>query len=694
MKRQLIVYLLLLFWFNGISQRAFQVPSELKKSSTPDSTRHRLLVSTLKYAAERTDSVLLDSILPIAQRFAEQKNNFVLLSEIAYYKGIYHDYSGRYVQAVNEFYAGIATIDTLRYPKEHGLLLLGSGNAWYFKGDLSKAMVDYTRSLRARERAGDSLGIASAYLGMANCMADLRQYDKALDYDKLALGIYERFGNKKMQSWTLNNLGSVYVMSGRGKDAIPWFKESINIKTELNDQYGLSTTFNNLAEIYSTDGQYDSALYYQFRALQTRRSMGDLHELSNSYLHISSTYHALQQYNNALLYLDSAQQAAERIGGHALLFKIYSNKSETFAALGNYSMAYQFQKLSAASKDSVMTQDIARQVSELEKKYETEKKEQQIQLQKTQLSKAHTFRNFMVAVAILVAILALVLFTGYKRKQRTANVLEQQNNTIQEQKKLVEEKNKDITDSIMYAKRIQQALLPTPEIISRYFKESFLVFKPKDIVSGDFFIVEKWGNNTVFAVIDCTGHGVPGAFMTFLAHDLFQEGVNELGITEPAALLNRMRTNITSLFSRRNSDTDVRDGMDAAVCMFNEKTRVLHFSGAMRPLWIIRNSEIIEFAPTKTSVSVTKEEDRIPFVAHEVELQQGDCVYLFTDGYADQFGGEKGKKMKLSGLKAILLEVSATSMQEQQLALETHLAKWKGNYEQVDDVCVFGFRAH
>ncbi|TND08460.1 MAG: methyl-accepting chemotaxis protein [Bacteroidetes bacterium] len=261
---------------------------------------------------------------------------------------------------------------------------------------------------------------------------------------------------------------------------------------------------------------------------------------------------------------------------------------------------------------------------------------------------------------------------------------------IHRQKEMVEEKNKEILDSIAYAQRLQKAILPPFDSIQQVFSDSFVLFKPKDIVSGDFYWMSRIGDEILLAVVDCTGHGVPGAMVSVVGANSLTRAVKEFSLLQPSAIMDKMSEIVEETFE--STDHEVRDGMDMSLCRINIKTLVMQYTGANNPVWIIRSgaSVVEELRPDKQPIG--KYEFRKPFTHQEVQLHKGDCVYLFSDGYADQFGGPRGKKYKYKTLQAALIANSQESMPLQLMTLNRQFEEWKGELEQVDDVCVMGIK--
>lgn len=273
-------------------------------------------------------------------------------------------------------------------------------------------------------------------------------------------------------------------------------------------------------------------------------------------------------------------------------------------------------------------------------------------------------------------------------RERTSEVVKQ-SKEIEKQKDLIQEKNRDITDSINYAKRIQQAILPSAKLFWALFPSSFVLYKPKDIVAGDFYWLERKGDTIFLAVADCTGHGVPGAIVSVVCHNALNRAVHEFGLRNPAEVLNKTRDIVIAEFSK--SDEEVRDGMDISLCVFNKTLKgKLEWAGANSPLWLVRDGVLNEFKPDKQPIGKYAEEKS--FTAQYIELKSGDQLYMSSDGYADQFGGEKGKKFKTAQFKQLIEQIASLSMNDQMKAVDKSNIDWRGNMEQVDDICVIGVK--
>lgn len=312
--------------------------------------------------------------------------------------------------------------------------------------------------------------------------------------------------------------------------------------------------------------------------------------------------------------------------------------------------------------------------------------------------------KWFYALCVIIIISSFYGYIKYREKKHVKEkvILEkkvaERTEELNIEKLKVEEAHKDIKDSIHYAQRIQKAILTPLEILHEVYPDSFILYQPKDIVSGDFYWILhstqklKRKDRLAFAAADCTGHGVPGAFMSMLNSSLLNQTAHDPNINTPAEALNFLNAELPKNLKSSEKGQSIKDGMDIAFCLVDLTTNILHFAGANNPCWIIRKFELIELAPTKQAITASDEYEKKRFTDQEFQLQKGDCIYVFTDGYADQFGGPKGKKFKYKTLANLLIQINTESMERQREILRTKFMEWKGDLEQVDDVCIIGVR--
>jgi serine phosphatase RsbU (regulator of sigma subunit) len=328
-------------------------------------------------------------------------------------------------------------------------------------------------------------------------------------------------------------------------------------------------------------------------------------------------------------------------------------------------------------RDSLRKQQTELELAEIES-------QAQIKQQQGDLKQEKIQRYYLYGGLLLLLIFGGMMYNRFKVTQRQKHIIEDQKREVDKQKELIEESHKEITDSIAYAKRIQSAILPPTSLFKESLKDSFVLYKPKDIVAGDFYWLEVKDNKVFFAAADCTGHGVPGAMVSVICNNALNRSVREFGCSDPGKILDQARSLVIQEFEK--SEDEVKDGMDIALCSLDGKN--LYFSGANNPLWIIRKGQLLEIKPDKQPIG--KFQYAQAFTSHTITLEKGDTVYIFTDGYIDQFGGERGKKLKAKAFKDLLLNIQDKSMSEQKKHLDRAFETWRGKLEQIDDVCVIG----
>lgn len=275
--------------------------------------------------------------------------------------------------------------------------------------------------------------------------------------------------------------------------------------------------------------------------------------------------------------------------------------------------------------------------------------------------------------------------------ERTEEVVRQKEE-VEKQSKKVEELYINVTDSIKYAKRLQESILPPERRIKELLPDSFVYYRPKDIVSGDFYWIEKVAERVVFAAVDCTGHGVPGAFMSLIGHNGLNQAVKDKARARPSEMLRDLNRIAYEALHKDRDEYVVRDGMDMALCSFDPEKRILEYAGANCPLYLVRDNEVLQFTPDKNAIGSNHLEGT-GFTDHRITLQEGDMVYIFSDGYADQFGGDRGKKFLYRRFRDLLVKIAKEPTQLQRDRLQEAFMGWRGNHEQVDDILVIGMRA-
>jgi serine phosphatase RsbU (regulator of sigma subunit) len=451
------------------------------------------------------------------------------------------------------------------------------------------------------------------------------------------------------KNWTLNvlqALGDLYKEQDKVEKGLQHVLEAADIMFELKKNYGNGRIPGSIAELYAKTSNNEKVDYWMEQAFICAHRVNDKMIFKEIY---QTDFGLKKQQGKAKEALDSYEKY--------ILYKDSIFNEEALAASTN------------AENHYLNDLEILK-----EEKHAAEKK-----LAASEQKRAAAQKRWMIGFIIIVLIALVVMIQRFivAKKQKTL---------IQHQKIEVDEKNREIMDSINYARRIQSAILPPDKIVKEYLRNSFILYQPKDVVAGDFYWLEHKEGIILFAAADCTGHGVPGAMVSVVCNNALNRSVREHGITDPGLILDKSREIVTAEFEK--SDEEVKDGMDIALCTLNGDK--LAYSGANNPLWIIRNGEVLETKADKQPIG--KYADLKPFTTHHIQLKKGDTIYIFSDGFVDQFGGEKGKKFKPKAFKELLLSIQNTSMEEQKDIINNTFENWKGDLEQVDDICVIGVR--
>jgi serine phosphatase RsbU (regulator of sigma subunit) len=422
---------------------------------------------------------------------------------------------------------------------------------------------------------------------------------------------------------------------------------------------------------------------------------------------IADIYLQKGEYKLALDYYKKATSMSLRLGFKEELIYNYIGLYKCYEQIGDYKEAYKAYKLFHIYNDSLRNVETTKKLTEQELTYRfsNQQKEQKlIQEAKDELTSEQIKRQRLTIYAgigggILLLIFLIVSIRNNTIRKRINKQLESSHAEIKQQKNVIEHKNREITDSIMYASRIQQGILPDAEEIRLMLPNSFLFYRPRDIVSGDFYWMKplkgssKIGFDNLVGVVvaDCTGHGVPGAFMSFIGSTILNQTQNDKKIETPADALNYLNTQLPLTLQSKVKTGQINDGMEAGICIVNKNTDRLYFAGANLNLIHIRNKTVHEIKGDKHSIGLNTEQQKT-FTNNELQLEKGDCIYMFSDGYPDQFGGAKGKKYKYKNLLNFLNENSHLSSEEQHQKLSDNFDSWKGDLEQLDDVLLFGMK--
>lgn len=667
------------------------------------------------------------------------------------YIGIVYFYEGKYDLAIDYFFNSLKILEEINDKIGISLCLGNIGAIHVNLGNFEKALEYFEKLLETFEELGDKANMGACYNNIGAIHQHQKNFNSALEYYQLSLQIFEELGDSNRISDCYSNIGLIKVISGEHSDAIEFYKKALNIYKLLGDTNGESTIYCSIANLHITIA--DSS------AKASQKKINNL--------------------NLAIEFGTKSIELARRIKsfpleGHAALALMNAYKKS-----GNAKQALMYAEIFMSTKDSMYSEEKTKALAEVEAKYEAKKKQQEIENKhliiennKIESSRQRTRLNLFISGSFLLGLLVLVAIFAYRQKHKINLVileknalLEQyneeinatsealrsqndqltsQNNEITKQRNEIEvqkndlaniawelqerneeveaqgvilmSQNKEITDSIIYAQRIQSALLPSQQVLNELLPNNFVLFKPKSIVSGDFYWATSLGRWTIFCVADCTGHGVPGAFMSMLGISFLNEIVRKEKATNPAEILNEMRSLIVSSLNDEGIETIQVDGMEMAICVVDNHTLKLNFAGANLPCWIIPANQslekelihknqisekisiqsilnsrtLIELLPNRMPLSRYQKMD--PFELVHFQLSEGDTIYLMSDGFKGQFGGYEGKKFQTRQLKEIIASNSNFSLDEQLQRLNYIFESWRSDKNQVDDVTIMGVK--
>jgi tetratricopeptide (TPR) repeat protein len=579
------------------------------------------------------------------------------------------------------------------------------GNICGSQSNYPEALQYLLKSLKMKEdliaegnKEIDSLSIAKAYTNIGLIYQMEGKYKEALSYHDKALRIRISRGDKNAISESYNSFGSIYYSKNDFVNALLYFEKCLAIKIEIGDQSGRAAILNNMAVIYKEQHKYDKALALLKESQKINEETGEEEGILNSNINFGGIYYKLKQYSLSEEYFKKALIASQKFEIIDDLKECCKGLSDVYKAQGKFELSLEYFEKYILFKDSINNEEASNKIVRAEMNYEFDKKkaiEDAAHEKETAIALAESKKQKIIiwsvcGILVLVFCFAVYAYRSNLQKKMANKELDIKNKKIEQAYAIIEERNKEVMDSIQYAKRIQSAMITSDNYISQYLKNYFIYYQPKDIVSGDFYWAVNHHSKFYIAVADCTGHGVPGAFMSLLNISFLNENVIEKNIINPDVVLNEQRNHIIKALNPIGNE-DSKDGMDCVLCALDFNALTLEYAAANNSFYIIRNGELIICKADKMPVGKSPTDSQ-PFTYNKVQLQKNDSVYIFTDGYADQFGGKKGKKFKYKQLEEILLANCNFPLEQQKQILDTKFKEWKGNLEQVDDVLLIGIK--
>ena len=730
------IYLILTFLFTQVSfaqkDSLFAVWND---STVPDSSRIDALEEAIwsYYLFSEPDSALYFTNQII--EFSESKNQIKEIGVGHNLKGNCYFIQSEWGQAIDHYNQAIDY-----FKKSGDPLMMASpynnlGACYKQLGDLHNAILSFRKSLRLNELKKDMKGVAGAHSNLGTVHLLQEEFDEALECFAFSMKIRDSIQDLRGLAESYSNIGVIYSRTNKLDSASSYFHKSLSIDSAANNIHGMISEYLNLSDIYKQKGFKEKEQQMLAKALSLSLDVGDKKGVCNVYAKYTDIEMENRNYPKAKIYAEKCLRLSQEMGFMEGVKSASSDLYVILKNLGYYRESLKMHELYVEIKDSLNNESFSKDLIQQQFKYEYEKKTaadslvqaEQLKMNNLKVEAAEAIsakkglelegkrkqQIFLYLILILVALFGAFMYNRFKLTRRQKLVIQAQQEETEKQKEELlvthlelEESHKEISDSITYARGLQQAILPEENEIKSQFEDAFILFKPKDVVSGDFYWFEKHGDVSYVAVADCTGHGVPGALVSIICSQALHTSLRDFKLTKTSDILDKTREIIISTFAK--SGRNVKDGMDIVLCAIKENGN-LQYAGANNPLWIVRKSEfvsesemnqkssisegvhtLLEFKSDKQPVGLY--EKMTPFSSAEIQLMKGDYIYLFTDGYADQFGGDKGKKMKYRPKKEFLLSLVNKDLATQKSELNQKFESWRGDHEQIDDVCMIGVR--
>lgn len=580
------------------------------------------------------------------------------------------------------------------------------GNVNTYTGDYKTAVTNYLTGAKIGEKHDPKLSL-TCYTNLGLVFMKTKNIEKAEHYINLSIKLGEKYNDPKNIASSLNNLGLVEKSRGNLDLALKHYERGLKLARESKYEKRESEILHNMANIFFKKQDFEKGFEYFDKSVEISRKNGSFSSLAIDYYTLALNFTDTGEFKRAEEAAFIALDYATKSKNKEIITECYAMISHLYYEIGNNDQAFSYLSYAYVYKDSLNLININNTIVDAEAKYEKEKQKIESDLKLANEKKVNIekiwWRDLFLWISIVIILGVIV---GIYYLIRINKQVKLKNQTVEKQKEEITEQHLEIKSSIDYAKRIQIAMFSAKHQWDKISENNSIFFRPKDVVSGDFYWAHKneEKNTSIWAVADCTGHGVPGAFMSMLGIGFLNEIVIETAIMDPGEILNQLRSKIVASLDKEDSNN--KDGMDIAICTYNHSTNTLLYAGANNPLWIITNQAPLTHLPYKSvlpspdnqSLLLEIAPDKMPigklfsipppFTTKEIKINNGDKIILFSDGFADQFGGDSNKKFKYKSLKELLLETHSSPYSEHAHILGKHFDNWKGNENQTDDVCI------
>ncbi len=670
------------------------------------------------YYQKEKDSKEAEKILLEAKKLADECGKSLLVIRTNNEIGVLYRNLSRYSDALLRHKEAYRLAEEVNNRNQLALTLNNIGVVYRRLDDNSLAAEYHLKALKIAEEIRDTFSISVSENSLGNIYSYSSKFSEALLHFSNALKLSQLQKNLLGETINLNNIGEVYELSGNYEKAKEFYFRSLESNKHLNNEKGIAICLNGIGKILLYTDFPKTAYKYFSEAATINKKIGDKKFIAESYINLGRSLVKLKKYNEAEQCINQGIKVSLEINSRSHLQLAYEALSVIYSEKNNFKTSLQYYKLSATYKDSILSEKNANHIATIQAVFETEKieKENQILKQKQEINekeyKRQKYFNYSLTLGLFLSlILILVVYLALILKRRANKLLSEQKDEIEFQKEKIEQQRRNIelknrnleeayqiienyigkiTDSIKYAEQIQKSILPDTDVLKCIFKETFIFYKPKDIVSGDFYWYTEREDKVFIALADCTGHGVPGAFMSIIGMDLLNQIVKQQGCEETDKILFFLNNELREKLRKGKEELVLKDSMDIALCIINKRTREVTYSGALIPLFIVNDGEISEIKPNYASLGTSNRLFNKEFRVHRFILKPNSWLYLSTDGYIDQFGGENHKKFMRSRFLEFLVKINNLTADAQLEETEKQFEWWRGENEQIDDVLVWG----
>ncbi len=570
------------------------------------------------------------------------------------------------------------------YPKGIAYAQLNIAVAYFLQSKNDIALKALTVALQWFVDNTMEPGYARALLVKGNIFESFGDYDKTLSLWLKALKISQEIKDIDSEGEACNQLGLIYSRLNNYKKALVYFNHGLKIREALGDENAAASSLNRIGMVLRQTKKYDESLEYYFRSLEIRKKNKQLSAIPWTLLGIANTYEETGRFRESLDYYEQALAGSDK----RCLLQCLMGSGRVHSRLGNKEKAEkklrESLKMAKELKSYVLIAEAHKALSD---HYEQFKQPDKALISlRNHLKARETFNS----TEIQNKLSNIEVAHAIEKTEQEKEIYRLKHVELRQAYDIIDDKNRDITASINYASRIQRALLPDPKEIEGLPDRLFFLYIPKDIVSGDFYWFTRIDQHLILVAGDCTGHGVPGAFMSMLGISFLEEIINNRKITVAGRILDELNNEVQRALRQTGKRDEAKDGMDISLCVIDHAINRLYYSGAFNNIYLICNNELTEYRADRMPIGIYDQVEK-QFSTQEIEYSKGDILYMFSDGYADQFGGPIGKKYKYSKLKSFLLSIHNLPLVRQKQRLEKEFYNWKGDSPQIDDVLIMGY---